>query len=93
MKLHILFGHRHEVYAGEHAPEPLLCWSEFEVEENPDGFETAVKEILTERSKDFAKMRMFDVHVDDDAIVRALHEKPVLRGKVEAAAHEPESAT
>lgn len=85
MKLHILFGHRHELYVGEHAPEPLLCWSEFEVEENPDGFEAAVKETLTARSKDFAATRLFAVHVDDDLVVRALHETPVLRSKVEPA--------
>ena len=85
MKLHILFGHRPELYAGEHAPEPLLCWSEYEVEDNPDGYEEAIKEALAERSKDFAATRLFIVHVDDDAIVRALHERPVLRAKVEPA--------
>jgi hypothetical protein len=83
MKLHILFGHRPELYAGEHAPEPLLCWSEHEVEENPDGYEAEVKKTLAERGKDFAATRLFVVYVDDDAIVRALHERPALRAKVE----------
>ena len=86
MMLHILFGHRKESYEGENAPEPLLCWSEFEVDDNPKGFNDAVLRTLQERASDFEVTRLILVHVDGDAILRILRDPPVIEGKV---VHEP----
>lgn len=82
MNLHILFGHRKESYPGEHAPEPLLCWSEFEVDENPDGYDADVLRTLQERAIDFEVTRLILVRVDADAIGRLLREPPVIVGEI-----------
>lgn len=82
MKLHILFGHRKESYEGEFEPEPLLCWSESEVDENPEGFAEDVEKTLLERGKDFERTRMFTVRVNGEAIVRQMYEVPELEGEL-----------
>ena len=83
MKLHVLFGHRKESYEGEYAPEPLLCWSEYEVEENTEGFEEALTDTLKQRGREFAATRVFIIHIDGDKIRRHLVEAPELTGRIE----------
>ena len=80
MKLHILFGHRKESYEGEYAPEPLLCWSEHEVQENGEGFADEVERTLAARGKDFQRTQMFVVRVDEDTILRDMYELTELEG-------------
>lgn len=82
MKLHILFGHREERYEGEHAPEPLLCWSEHEIDENSERFQQEVKEVLETRGKEFAATRMFVIRVDADEIVKRLYAEPEIAGHI-----------
>jgi hypothetical protein len=82
MNLHILFGHRKESYEGEYTPEPLLCWSEFEVDDNPEGFDADVLKTLKERGTDFEVTRLILIRVNGDAITRILRQPPVLAGEV-----------
>ena len=82
MKLHILFGHRAERYPGEYAPEPLLCWSQCEIDDNPAGFEEDVERIVATQGKDFAVTRMFVVNVDEDQIVRRMREPSEINGEL-----------
>ncbi len=80
MRLHILFGQRKESYSGEHAPEPLLCWSEWQVEENPDHFDNEVDEATNVNRAEFESIRLFIVVVDQDEIRRRLLEAPKIIG-------------
>lgn len=64
MKLHILFGFRAERYPGQYAPEPITCWSEYEVEDNPVGFKTDMELPRPE----FVRTRLFEVTVNEDEI-------------------------
>lgn len=82
MNLHILFGQRKQSYAGEHAPEPLLCWSEYEIEENPEGFDQEVLEKTKKAESDFSAVRLIVVEVDQDKIARLLNEPPTVKGTV-----------
>ncbi len=83
MKLHILFGQRKQRYDGEHAPEPLLCWSEYEVDENPGGFEEACDRIRREKESEFSAFRLILVGVDGDRIERLLNQPPTVQGTVD----------
>ena len=80
MKLHILFGQREEVYAGQYAPEALVCWDEFSVDGNPGVFEYECEEYLKEH--EFTATKVILVEVDGDEITRLLTEAPTIEGNV-----------
>jgi len=80
MKLHILFGHRQEDYEGQYAPEALVCWDEFCVEENPEGFEEECSKYLKKTEGEFAATRVILVEVDGDEIVSHLTGTPIIEG-------------
>lgn len=79
----VLFGQRKERYDGEHAPEPVLCWSEFEVDDNPDGWEKAVHSKKAAYAEGFQAFRIVAVNVDGDKIRKLLLGMPVVEGGVE----------
>jgi hypothetical protein len=82
MKLHILFGQRKEAYEGEHAPEPLLCWSEFEIDDNPEGWEEA-KEKEIENGKSWLQAtREICLSVDGDRIRQLLVGIPTVAASI-----------
>ena len=83
MNLHILFGQRKQSYAGEYAPEVLVCWTESDVEENPEGFDQAVLEAVEKAKSDFSATRVLIVSVNAQKITRLLNESPVIEGTVE----------
>lgn len=69
MDLLILFGQRKESYAGEYAPEPLACWSEYERDENPEGYAADIERKQAEaKVSGFISTRVVVVSVDQDAI-------------------------
>ena len=82
MKLYVMFGHRQERYKGEYNPEPFFCWSEYEVEENPEGFATECAKARESRAAEFAAMKVFAIEVNEDAIVKQLLEAPTIQGKL-----------
>lgn len=84
MKLFILFGQRAEEYAGQYAPEVLLCWDEFCIDENPDGWTEAVDKEKAKAldSKDFTSVRIITVDIDGNKISRLLNDTPNVVGTV-----------
>jgi len=83
MKLYILFGQRPEEYAGQYAPEALVCWDQFCIEENPDGFDEDCKKALERCGKDaFAATKVIKVEVDGDEITRLLIGAPTIEGTI-----------
>lgn len=80
MNLHILFGQRKQSYDGEHAPETLLCWTEYDIDENPEGFDAAVAEAKKKAERDFSSTRVLIVKVDGDKLDRLLNKTPVAQG-------------
>ncbi len=86
MKLYVMFGQRKESYPGEYAPEALLCWDEFCVDENPQGFEDACAAAEQEATKnDIVRTKIMAINVDGHKISRLLNETPEIEGKVEEA--------
>lgn len=83
MNLHILFGQRKQSYDGEYAPEALVCWTEHDIEENPEGFDQAVLEATEKAKDDFSATRVIVVSVNVHKIARLLNESPVVEGTVE----------
>jgi hypothetical protein len=81
MQLHILFGQRQESYPDEHSPEPLLCWSGYEIEENPDDFDADVERTRRERAKDFQATRLVIIRIEDKALARVFS-APILAGEI-----------
>lgn len=81
MKLYVLFGQRKEQYA----PEALLCWEEYSVDENPDGWEEAVEAEKAKalKSEDFSALRVITVAVDGNKIARLLNDTPAVTGTIE----------
>lgn len=82
MWLHILFGQRMQRYDGEYAPEPLECWSEYEVDENPEGFQEAIKKHQAKLGNEFDKMQVFKVRVDQDFIDCFMNGTPSMDGDI-----------
>lgn len=82
MRLYILFGHRPEEYEGQYAPEVLVCWDEFCVESNPDGFDEECAKSREKYGDEFAAMRVFEVEVDGEEIVKHLTHHPVIQGEI-----------
>jgi hypothetical protein len=82
MDLFILFGVRKSIYAGEYGPEALLCWEEYSVDENPDGWEKALKEAKAKYAPDMEAMRVIKIAVDADRIYKLLVGTPTLTGTV-----------
>lgn len=82
MNLHILFGQRIQAREGEYAPEVLLCWTEYDIDENPEGFDEEVERAQEKAASDFSTTRVIIVQVDQDRITRLLNEAPVVKGKV-----------
>lgn len=81
MKLYILFGQRRQNYDGEYAPEVLLCWTEPDVDENPEGWESAVEAAKVEAT-DFSATRVILVAVNGERVAGLLNNPPVVTGHV-----------
>jgi hypothetical protein len=82
MKISILFGVRNERYEGENAPEALLVWDEFSIEENPSGFDSAVKTIVEGSKEEFQATRVIQLDVNQNVIRALVLSKPTLKAKV-----------
>jgi len=82
MKLHILFGQRRCSYEGEYAPEALLCWDEYAVDNNPEGYEEDLAKTREKYASEMTSMRVIVVQVDGDKVSKLLNEDPVVRGDV-----------
>lgn len=83
MKLYILFGQRKQTYDGEYAPEALVCWTEYDADENPDGFASACQDATAMYGSEFSAFRVINVLVDGDKIDRLLNGTPTVKGEVE----------
>ena len=83
MNLHILFGQRRQSYDGEFAPEPLLCWSAYEIDENPEGYDGAVEAAQKKAEKDFSSTQVFIIKVDGEKIAKILNEPVVIKGEIQ----------
>ena len=76
MKLHIIMGRRPE----SDVPEALDCWDEYTIDENPDGFEEAIR---THKAKsDFAAVSVVIVSISTKAVMAILDPPNELDGKV-----------
>lgn len=84
MILHVLFGQRFEEYEGEYGPEVLVCWDEFCVDENPEGFHKACDAAREEHGRDMAATRVIEVEIDQGKLRHALVGRVALVGKVKA---------
>lgn len=82
MKLHVLFGQREEAYEGQYAPEALVCWDEFGIEENPEGFENDCDTYLEEHGDKFVTTKVIQIEVDGDEITRLLTDTPTIEGTI-----------
>lgn len=83
MDLYILFGQRKESYDGEYAPEALLCWTEYDVDGNGEGWETALAETKKANAAHMVAMRVVRVSVNQDKIRHLLLVPPKVEGAVE----------
>jgi hypothetical protein len=83
MDLYILFGQRKENYDGEHAPEALLCWTEYDVDENGEGWDAEVAKVTATNATSMAAIRVVRVAVDQDKIRRLLLVPPKVEGNVQ----------
>ena len=84
MYLHILFGQRKESYPGEYAPEALLCWTEYDIEENPTGFDIDVKFAEKEALRNgFVATKVIRVNVSQAGIRALLLESVTVKGEID----------
>ena len=84
MKLYVLFGQRKESYDGEHAPELLLAWDEYSVEENGEGWERELEEMKKVHGASMTAMRVINIEVDQGRIRALLIKTPTVAGAIEA---------
>jgi hypothetical protein len=67
------------------APEALLVWDEYSVDDNPGGFEEAVKHEISKYADSAVelKFRVIKVEVSEDRVRDLLVEDPTIKGLVE----------
>lgn len=82
MDLFILFIQRKESYEGEYAPEALVVWDEFAMDENPEGFEEVCKKELVANGDQVMAHKVIRVRVDGDKIRKLLVGTSVLNGEI-----------
>ena len=82
MKLFILFGQRKQRYDGEYAPEALLCWDEFSVDANPEGFAAEIAGTKEKYNEDFSAIRMFHIEINGNQIAESLNAISTIKGKI-----------
>lgn len=84
MNLHVLFIQRKEDYDGQLAPEALLVWDEFAVEENPSEFEKQIEKTLDDAGRDdIVSYKILLIAVDQDKIRKKLLSQPnPIKGKL-----------
>lgn len=68
MDLHVLFMQRKERYEGQYGPEALVCWDEYCIDENPEGFEAAVAQQKRLSKDDAAGFAMVKITIDGDKV-------------------------
>lgn len=83
MKLICLFGQRVGDHGEEFAPELLLAWDSYCVEDNYVGWSEALQKTKSELpAEDWQALRIIEVLVDEDEIRRMLVGPARMRGKV-----------
>ncbi len=82
MILKALFGQRKCRYEGEYAPELLVCWDEYCIDENPTEFEKEIEQTKKDLKEDFTSFVVVDIVVDNNAIKSFLNKNPVIKGKI-----------
>ncbi len=82
MDLHILFIQRKEEYPEQFAPEALVVWDEYCVEENPEGFEAACAEAIKSVGDDLLAHKVVRFRVSQPKIRELLLETPVIEAKL-----------
>lgn len=82
MDLYILFIQRKENFPMEYAPEALVVWDEYAMEENPEGFEEACAKTLKEHGDQVFAHRVVRLRVDQEKIRELLIETPVIEAKM-----------
>lgn len=82
MDLHILFIQRKETYPMEYAPEALVVWDEYAMEENPEGFEELCAKSLKEHGDQVAAHRVVRLRVDQAKIRELLLGTPLVKAEL-----------
>lgn len=77
MKLYVLFGQRHQRYAGQYGVEALACATIYDLDENSDYL--LDKQDEYEETKDFSSLEIVTLVVDETKLGKILtQEKPIL---------------
>jgi len=83
MDLHVLFMQRKERYEGEFGPEALVCWDEYTIHENPEGFEKEVDQQKDAFKNDAAGFALVKISVDGEKVrSMCLDEDHHLEGRI-----------
>ena len=68
MRLYALFAMRKSSVDDDLLPECLVCWDEFCVEENPDGFDTDCEKAKKSLGDELAFARVVELSVPDSEL-------------------------
>lgn len=82
MDLHILFIQRKEEYPLEYAPEALVVWDEYAMDENPEGFDEACAKALKEHGDQVVAHKVIRFRVDQEKVRKLLLGTPVIEAKL-----------
>lgn len=78
MKLICLFGTRKHSLD---APELMLAWDEYSMDENPEGFSQECKDARKSWGEDLEQWRTIEIEIDEERL-RAHFETPTWNGDV-----------
>lgn len=86
MKIYTLWAQRTEHHPGEYAPELLVAWDEYCMDENGEGYDEEVKAAIERNGglgpgKGLAAVREITIEVPDGAIEKAFA-TPVIEGTI-----------
>lgn len=81
MEIRTLWAKRRDSYPGEHAPELLVAWDEFSIDDYREGWEDAKASELAAMEGDLVASAELVIDVPDDAVF-ALFESPKVSAEV-----------
>jgi len=87
MRIYAIFGQRNCTYEDEYAPELLEAWDEYAIDENEQGWDEKLDKWFSMQgpSKEFSKIEVFHIEVDEEMIYRVLRTSPELGALIQKA--------
>jgi hypothetical protein len=87
--IRMLWGKRPEAYPGEYAPELMLAWDEYCLDDNEAGYQEAKAAAIKSWGSDFVQGQEIVISIPDDALNRAFEFPRIVAAVYERGSERP----